>query len=83
MALKLGYDNLYRAVTNGHMGFRSNRIPPKCSAIILGIEVRQEAVSRIAVNPPSYPFKMSLPWHAILVTRWCEALGTMWKRTEP
>jgi hypothetical protein len=52
-------------------------------AFIDDIEVRQEAVSRIAVNPPSYPFKMSLPWHAILVTRWCEALGTMWKRMGP
>jgi len=47
------------------------------------LEVRQEAVSRIADNPPSYPFGMSLPWHAILVTRWCEAHGTMWRRMGP
>ena len=50
---------------------------------ILVFLVRQEAVSRIADNPPSYPFGMSLPWHAILVTRWCEAHGTMWRRTGP
>jgi hypothetical protein len=51
--------------------------------LILDLEVRQEVVSRIADNPPSYPFGMSLPWHAILVTRWCEAHGTMWRRTGP
>ena len=50
MALKLGYDNLYCVITNGHMGFRSNRIPPKCSAIILGIELGKPFVVLIEVG---------------------------------
>ncbi len=30
---------------------------------------------------PSYPFGMSLPQHALLVTDSCEACGTTWKKT--
>jgi hypothetical protein len=31
---------------------------------------------------PPYPFRASLPQHADLVTDWCEACGTMWRRKE-